>query len=214
MSSPCGREHAARDVGDGDHARAPVVQLGRGDPADVAEPLHDAALLREVPVEPLAGALDAHHDAGAGRLVAEERAADRHRLAGDDLRHGVALLHRVRVHHPRHRLLVRRHVGRRDVELRADERRELGGEAARDARQLALARGRARCSARRPSRRRTAGAGARTSRSSTSRAPRTRRGRPPGRSGRRPSSARAPRNAGRDRPGTPSTCRRPSSPAA
>ena len=51
------------------------------------------------------------------------RAADRDRLAGDDLRHGVALLHRVRVHHPRHRLLVRRHVGRGDVLLRADDRR-------------------------------------------------------------------------------------------
>ena len=34
--------------------RAPLlVQLGRGDPADVAEALHDAALLGEVPAEPL-----------------------------------------------------------------------------------------------------------------------------------------------------------------
>ena len=130
------RVHAARDVGDGDDTRALVVQLGRGDPADVPEALHGAALCGEVPAEPLARALDHHHDACAGRLVPEERAADRHRLAGDDLRHGVTLLHRVRVHHPRHRLLVRRHVGRGDVELRPDERRELRGEAARDARDL------------------------------------------------------------------------------
>ena len=71
-----------------------------------------------------------HHDAGAGRLVAEDRAADRDRLAGHDLRHRVADLHRVGVHHPGHRLLVRRHVGGRDVLLRADHRQELGGEAA------------------------------------------------------------------------------------
>ena len=37
--------------------------------------------------------------------------------------HRVPALHRVRVHHPGHRLLVRRHVRRGDVLLRADERR-------------------------------------------------------------------------------------------
>ena len=52
--------------------------------------------------------------------------------------HRVADLHRVRVHHPRHRLLVRGHVGRRDVLLRADHRQQLGGEAAREALELAL----------------------------------------------------------------------------
>ena len=39
--------------------------------------------------------------------------------------HGVAALHRVRVHHPGHRLLVRGHVRRRDVLLGPDERQEL-----------------------------------------------------------------------------------------
>ena len=114
------------------------MQLGRGDPADVAEALHDAPLLVERPAEPGAGALDDHDHARSGRLVTEHGAPDRDRLAGHDLRDRVALLHRVRVHHPRHRLLVRRHVRRRDVELRADERRELGGEPAGDARQLVL----------------------------------------------------------------------------
>ena len=93
----------------------------RRDAADVAEALDDAALLGEVPAEPLARALDHHHDAGARRLAAEDGAAERDRLAGHDLRNRVADLHRVRVHHPGHRLLVRRHVGRRDVLLRADE---------------------------------------------------------------------------------------------
>ena len=128
---------AAGDVRDGDHGRAAVGQLVRRDAADVAEALHDAALLGEVPAEPLAGAGDDHHDAGAGRLVAEDGAADRDRLAGDDLRHRVADLHRVGVHHPRHRLLVRRHVGRGDVLLRPDHRQQVRREAARQALDLA-----------------------------------------------------------------------------
>ena len=134
---PVGVVDAAGDVGDGDHGRAPVGELVRGDAADVAEALDDAALLGEVPAEPLAGAGRHHHDAGARRLLAEDRAADRDRLAGDDLRHGVADLHRVGVHHPGHRLLVRRHVRGGDVLLRADDRQQLGGEAAGEPFELA-----------------------------------------------------------------------------
>ena len=129
--------HAAGDVRDADDGRAAVDELLRGDAADVAEALDDAALLGEPPPEPLAGAGDDHHDAGARRLVAEDRAADRDRLARDDLRDGVTALHRVRVHHPRHRLLVRRHVGRGNVLLRPDERQELGREATRETLDLA-----------------------------------------------------------------------------
>ena len=88
-------------------------------PPTLPKPCTTQRCSASVPAEPLARALDHHHDAGSRRLVPEDRAADRDRLAGDDLGHGVALLHRVRVHHPGHRLLVRRHVGRRDVELRA-----------------------------------------------------------------------------------------------
>ena len=135
---PGGVVDAAGDVRDGGHGRAAVDQLVRGDPADVAEALDDALLLGEVPAEPLAGSGDHHHDAGAGRLVPEDRAADRDRLAGDDLGHRVADLHRVRVHHPGHRLLVRRHVGGGNVLLRADHGQEIRGEAARQALELAL----------------------------------------------------------------------------
>ena len=49
-------------------------------------------------------------------------------LPGHDLGHRVAALHGVGVHHPGHRLLVRRHVRRGDVLLRPDERQELGRE--------------------------------------------------------------------------------------
>ena len=112
-------------VGHGEHDRALRDELLRRDPTDVPEALHDAALLGEVPAESLAGTFDHHHDARAGRLVPEERAAERDRLAGDDLRHGVTDLHRVRVHDPRHRLLVRGHVGSRDVLLRTDHAAQL-----------------------------------------------------------------------------------------
>ena len=128
----------AGDVRDGDDRRAERrASSERRDAADVAESLDDAALVGERPAQAVARARDHHDDARAGRLVAEHRAADRDRLAGHDLRHGVAALHRVRVHHPRHRLLVRRHVRRRDVLLRADDRQELRREAPRQPLELA-----------------------------------------------------------------------------
>ena len=128
---------ATGDVGDGDHGCAPVVQLRRRDPADVAEPLNDAALLVELEPEPVTSTLCSHHDARARRLAPEDRAADRDRLTGHNLRHSVADEHRVRVHHPRHGLFVCRHVGRGDVGLRADLAHELRREAAGQPLQLA-----------------------------------------------------------------------------
>ena len=110
----------------------------RRDPADVAEALDDTVLLGQVPAEPVTSAGDHHNDAGAGGLVAEDGATDRDRLAGDDLGDGVADLHRVRVHHPGHCLLVGGHVGSGDVLLRPDHRQQLGGEAPGQALDLAL----------------------------------------------------------------------------
>ena len=138
MSSPFGVVDAPRDVRDGHDRRTAIDELLRGDPADVAEALHDAALLGELPAQALAGACDHHHDPCAGGLVAEDRATDRDRLARDDLGHRVASLHRVRVHHPGHRLLVRRHVRRRNVDPRADHGKQLGGEATSQPLELAV----------------------------------------------------------------------------
>src|SRR5581483_9943679 len=69
-------EEPARDVGDGDHARAVLVQLRGGDAADVAESLHHAPLPREFAAELPARALDHHHDARTRRLAPEDRASD------------------------------------------------------------------------------------------------------------------------------------------
>ena len=73
----------------------------------------------------------------AGRLTPAERAARTDRLAGDDLRHGDPLVHRIGVHEPRHHLLVGAHVGRHDVDPRADERDHLLHVAARHVLQFA-----------------------------------------------------------------------------
>ena len=152
-------------------------ELGRGDAADVAEALDDAARARArfQPSRSHARSITITTPAPVASCRKTEPPIETG-LPVTISGHGVALLHRVGVHHPGHRLLVRRHVRRRDVDLRADERREIGGEPAREPGELAPATARAGRSARRPSRRRTAAAAARTSRSSTSRAPRTRRG--------------------------------------
>src|SRR5918999_2326976 len=68
--------YAARDVGDGDHRRAAPDQLLRGDGSHIAEPLDDAALLRERDPEPLARSLGHDDDSCPSRLAAEHRAAD------------------------------------------------------------------------------------------------------------------------------------------
>ncbi len=115
----------AGDVRDAQHGRALRDELLRCDPSDVAEALHYATLLAELPSESLACSFDHHHDTGAGRLVPEERTAERDGLPGDDLRNRMAHLHRIGVHDPGHRLLVRRHVRRRDVLLRPDHSAQL-----------------------------------------------------------------------------------------
>ena len=109
--------------------------MGR-DRADLPVALDDAARALERPAEPAHGLLHDHDDPDPGRLGPEDAAAHGERLAGDDLRHGVADLHRVGVHHPGHRLLVGGHVGSGDVSLRADDRQELGGEPPRQALEL------------------------------------------------------------------------------
>ena len=201
--------NASRDVGNRDDAGAALVQLRRGDAADVAEALDDAGATGELVAEPPRGLLGDHHDPGAGRLATEDGATDRDRLAGDHLGHRVAPLHRVRVHHPGHGLLVRGHVRRRDVGVRADLADQLRREAARELFELAQ-RERVRVdSESRPSRRRTGAAAAHTSTSSRLRARRTRRARPRGRSASRPWSGRAASSAGRGSRGRSRPRRRP-----
>ncbi len=77
------------------------------------------------------------HHAAARRLAAAERAAHLDRLAGHDRRGGVADVHAVGVHDPRHDLIVGVDVGRGHVLLRADGVDDLGDVAARQRLELA-----------------------------------------------------------------------------
>ena len=61
------------------------------------------------------------HDAAAGGLTAAAGSANVERLAGDDAGHGLAHVHGVGVHHPRHGLLVGVHVGSGNILFRPDE---------------------------------------------------------------------------------------------
>ena len=135
---PLGVVDAALPVGGGEDPRALLVHQLGADRADVAEALHGDGRALELEAE-VAGRLagDDHH-AAAGGLAAAERAAHLDRLAGDDRGRGVADVHRVGVHEPRHDLGVGVHVGRRHVLLRADGVDDLGGVAARQRLELAL----------------------------------------------------------------------------
>src|SRR4030095_10524337 len=83
--------------------------------------------------------LDDRVDAAAsGRLIAALGAAQADRLAGDDARDRVALVHGVGVDEPGHDLGVRVDVRRRDVLLGADKDLDLGEEPAAEALELLL----------------------------------------------------------------------------
>ena len=71
-------------------------------------------------------ARDDHH-AAAGRLAPPQRAAHLDRLAGDHRGHGMALVHGVGVHDPRHHPLVGIHVGGRYVGIGAQRLDDAGG---------------------------------------------------------------------------------------
>src|ERR1019366_6420180 len=97
-----------------------LVEEPREEAADVAESLHGDAHAGERAVLLRDGIADAEEASARGCLLAPERAADRERLAGHDAQHGMALVHRVRVEHPRHHRAVGADIGSRDVLLRAD----------------------------------------------------------------------------------------------
>src|SRR5580698_2206369 len=101
--------------------RAGFLEEPRRDAADIAETLYRNARAFDRKTDaPRRFATD-HEHAAAGRLAAAERAAERNRLAGHDAGRRLALVHRVRVHHPRHDLLVRVDVRRGNIGVRPDD---------------------------------------------------------------------------------------------
>ena len=108
-------------IADRDHLETEPVQLQSGIGADIAETLDDGGALGGVDRKFFQYAPCQIRNAAAGGLATAERAAIGHRLAGDDLGHGLALVHRIGVHEPGHHLLVGAHVGRHHVGMRPDE---------------------------------------------------------------------------------------------
>src|SRR4029079_4027999 len=75
--------------------------------------------------------------AATSRLTPPRRAAEIDRLSSDHRGNGVARVHRVGAHDPRHRLLVRIHVGSRHVLFWPNEVEQLCGITPRHALELA-----------------------------------------------------------------------------
>ena len=162
---------AALPVGHRDDLGADLRQQVGRDRADVAEALDRDGRALDVEAEVLRRFARHDHHAASGRLAPSERAAHLDRLAGDDRRLGVADVHAVGVHDPRHHLLVGVHVRRRHVLLGADGVDDLGDVAAGQRFELAPRHPRRIADDARPCRRRTGRAQRRTSRSSTPPAP-------------------------------------------
>ena len=113
-----------------------VLHQLRRDRAHVAEALDGHPGARDRHAQPLQRLAGDQHAPPAGRLAPAERAAHLDRLAGHDRGDGVALVHGVGVHDPRHHPLVGVDVGRGDVGVGAQGLDDRGGVAPGDALQL------------------------------------------------------------------------------
>ena len=139
------RGHVRLELRDVDAARVPdralevahagddgavVPEHAGGDGADIAEALDDDRLAAQLLAQVLGRLVQDVDDPAPGGLAPPRRSAHDDRLAGDDAGHALALGHGVRVHHPRHRLLVGAEVGGGNVDVGADHQDDLGGVAA------------------------------------------------------------------------------------
>src|SRR5262245_2295539 len=117
---------AAAPIGDGDDLRAEFGDQLGSDGADVAETLDGDGRFREIETRVLRGFTRRDHHAAAGGFASSERAAELNGLAGDDGGFGVADVHAVGVHDPRHDLIVGVHVRRGYVLFWTDGIDDLG----------------------------------------------------------------------------------------
>src|SRR5207249_1247881 len=106
---------------------------------DVAKALNHDACVFGSETEALQCLRGDDHAAAPGCFRPTQRATELERLAGDDRRYGVALVHGIGVHDPGHGLFVRVHVGRGNVALRTDELADFSGVSASDAFELTFA---------------------------------------------------------------------------
>jgi hypothetical protein len=117
----------AVDVADADdHATVVVEQTGHH-ASHIAEPLNHHPPASQLEAQTVSGLVKHVHDSPTGRFPAPVRSSDHERLAGHHSRNAASLCHRIRVHHPRHGLLVGSEIRGGDVHVGSDERHDLGG---------------------------------------------------------------------------------------
>src|SRR5438128_6272734 len=105
--------------------------------AHVSEALHNHARGLAIQSQLPDGLVAHHQDAAAGSFAAAARSADIDGFARDHGRHGLAHVHGVGVHDPRHGLFVGVDVGRGHIFFRTDKLEQFGGVAAGHALQFA-----------------------------------------------------------------------------
>src|ERR1019366_853329 len=124
---------AAFRIADANHSGAFVPEQARHHAADVAETLDGDGRSLQVEAPHFAGFAEDEETSARTGFEAVERPAKERRLAGDDRGSGVTCGHAVGVHDPRHGLRVGIYVGRGDVLVGHDQRRDLIGIAASEA---------------------------------------------------------------------------------
>src|SRR5713226_9269138 len=128
--------NAATHVGYAGYFKACFVKQQCRDAADVPAPLHDHPSIARSHLESLGGFIYDDQQSSTGRFAPPSRAAEIDWLAGYYSIHRVSRMHGIRVHDPRHRLLVCIHVRSRHILLWPDEIKQLGRVAARHSFQL------------------------------------------------------------------------------
>src|SRR5664279_1715224 len=121
---------AAFRVADANHSDPSVPEQSCHHAADVAEALDGDSSSLQVDAPHFAGFAEDEETSPRSGFEAAERTAKEGRLAGDDRGSGVTCGHAVGVHDPRHGLRVGIYVGRGDVLVGPDQRRDLIGIAA------------------------------------------------------------------------------------
>ena len=127
----------AADIGKSDDFVTGFLHQVRGHRANVAEALNDDPRRFFFHAELCQRLVPANHHAASRRFAASARAAQFNRLAGYDRRRRLPMMHRVRIHHPGHRLLARAHIRRGNIALRPKPIDQFGGIAPRQTFQLA-----------------------------------------------------------------------------
>jgi len=117
---PVGIVQAAADVARGDDVRAPPCEQSGRPGSDVSEALDRHGRVVDRLVQMFEQLLGDDRNAPPRGLHSAGRPADLDGFPGDDLRDGIALVDRVRVHHPGHYLWIRIHVRRGDIDLGPD----------------------------------------------------------------------------------------------